>query len=89
MAAAGDIFTAGDWAAGESGGAARRARLAPRRGAGESADHGEARSSADAALAGDGAPGEGDVSMAMWTVRARANWEPQATVTLTETKTPG
>jgi hypothetical protein len=54
-------------AAGESGGAARRAKLAPSAFSGS----GEASSSADAVLAGDGAPGEGDVNMAMWTPRPR------------------
>ena len=54
-------------ASGEAGGAARRAKLAPTSFSG----CGEARWSADAVLAGDDAPGEGDVNMAMWTPHAR------------------
>ena len=67
-------------AAGEAGSGARRAKLAPSTLSG----FGEAHSSADALLAGDGASGdavrggdgasdEGDVNMAMWTPRARAS----------------
>ena len=72
-------------AAGEAGSGARRAKLAPSALSG----FGEAHSSADAVLAGDGASGEGssadavrggdgasdegDVNMAMWTPRARAS----------------
>jgi hypothetical protein len=53
--AACEILAAGDiLAAGEAGGAARRAKLAPS----ASIGFGEARSSANAVLPGDGAPGE-------------------------------